>query len=387
MQEVLVTLRVACLSSAQGCYGLKMNDLFLNFKILLSFWDIIKRRDFILGKAVKDFEKKLALYLEAPYVLGVASCTDALILSLKALGIGPGDEVIVPAVSFFSTAGAVSWVNAKPVFVDIEEKSFNINSDLIEKVIMPKTKAIIVAHLAGRMAALEKISALTGKYNLYLIEDAAQTLGAKYKNRHIGYYADLACLSFNPQKILSAYGDGGAIVTRQTALAEKISMMRMYGANGYKEVSTRHSIVGISSRLSSFQAAVLNIKFDNLAEVIEKWRKNYFMYSEFLKGVEDIVLPEVPSENDYYINGYRFIILTKKRDELLKYLRDNRVDARSHYSVPFPYFGAFEYLNYKKSDFPVAEKFAEESLALPLSHRMQESEIRNIAELMRKFYE
>ena len=111
------------------------------------------------------------------------------------------------------------------------------------------------------------------------------------------------------------------------------------------------------------------------------------MYSEFLKGVEDIVLPEVPSENDYYINGYRFIILTKKRDELLKYLRDNRVDARSHYSVPFPYFGAFEYLNYKKSDFPVAEKFAEESLALPLSHRMQESEIRNIAELMRKFYE
>ncbi|KKS38278.1 MAG: hypothetical protein UV01_C0004G0080 [Parcubacteria group bacterium GW2011_GWA2_42_14] len=365
---------------------MKMNDLFLNFKILLSFWDIIKRRDFILGKAVKDFEKKLALYLEAPYVLGVASCTDALILSLKALGIGHGDEVIVPAVSFFSTAGAVSWVNAKPVFVDIEEKSFNINSDLIEKVIMPKTKAIIVAHLAGRMAALEKISALTGKYNLYLIEDAAQTLGAKYKNRHIGYYADLACLSFNPQKILSAYGDGGAIVTGQTALAEKISMMRMYGANGYKEVSFRHPIAGVSSRLSSFQAAVLNIKLDQLNKIIEKWRKNYFLYSELLRGVDSIVLPETPSE-DYYINGYRFIILTKKRDELLKYLRDNRVDARSHYSVPLPYLGAFEYLNYKKGDFPVAEKFAEESLALPLSHRISESEMRHIADLIRKFFE
>jgi len=363
-----------------------MNDPFLNFKILIFFWDIIKRRDFILGKAVKDFENKLAAYFEVPYVLGVASCTDALILSLKALGIGPGDEVIVPAISFFSTAGAVSWVNAKPVFVDIEEKSFNIDPLKIEQALTSKTKAIIAAHLAGRMSDMEKIFTLARKHNLYLIEDAAQAIGAKYKNYHIGYYADLACLSFNPQKILSAYGDGGAIVTRQTALAEKISMMRMYGANGYKEVSFRHPIVGVSSRLSSFQAAVLNIKLDNLAEVIEKWRKNYFMYSKFLRGVEDIVLPEVPSENDYYINGYRFIILTKKREELLKYLRDNRVDARSHYSVPLPYLGAFEYLGYKKGDFPAAEKFAEESLALPLSHRTLESEMRRIADLIKKFF-
>lgn len=364
-----------------------MNDIFLNFKILMSFWDIIRGRDFILGEAVRNFEKRLAHFLDAPYVLGVNSGTDALILSLKALGIGPGDEVIVPAAGFFSTVGAVSWVNARPVFVDADLNDFNLDPNLIENVVTKKTKAIIVAHLNGRMADTDKILAISKKHNLFLIEDAAQAIGAKYKGQSIGYYSDIACLSFNPSKILAAYGDGGAIITKSAALAEKISLMRMYGAGSYNDLSVRHSILGVSSRLSSFQAAVLNAKLEGLGDVIEKWRRNYFLYAKFLRNVQGIILPKNSLESDCFINGYRYIILTKKRNELLKFLRENKIDARKHYGVSLPQFEAFKHLGYKKGNFPIAERIAEESLALPTDGNIPEKEIRRTAELIRKFIE
>lgn len=363
--------------------GLKMNDLFLNFKILLSFWNMLGPKNYGRIGPRQIFEKKLAKFLGCDYALGVASGTDALILSLKALGIGPGDEVIVPAISFFSTAGTVAWINAKPVFVDVELGSFNIDPNLIEKVVTPKTKGIIVTHLNGRMATLEKILDIAQGHNLFLIEDAAQAFGSQYKNHHPGYFGDIACLSFNPSKILTAGGDGGAIVTNNKDIAEKISLLRMYGTTADK-LSMEHYLVGVASRLSPFHAAVMNIMLDNFDSIIEKRRKNYFLYSELLRGIGDWVLPEVLQ--DYFINGYRYVILTKKRDALHKFLRENKVDSRVQYGVPLPYFEAFGYLGYKKGDFPIAEKIADESLVLPTEGRIPEKEIRRTAEFVRKFF-
>lgn len=381
-----------------------MNDLLLKLKILNEFWKMISGgKTPQSAKPVKVFEKKLAEFCGAEYALGVASGTDALILSLKALGVGPGDEVIVPAVSFFSTAGAAAWLNAKPVFVDVELDSFNIAPDLIEKAVTPKTKGIIVTHLNGRMAEMEKISAIAKKRGLFLIEDAAQALGAKYKNHHPGYYGDIACLSFNPSKILTGFGDGGAIVTNNKNIAEKISLLRMYGTT-FENLSNKHSIVGVASRLSPFHAAVMNVVLDDFKSLIEKRRNNYFLYSELLQEIarspdllrkrsgllapsepyKDLILLKAPQ--DYFINGCRYVILTKKRDELHKFLRENKIDSRIQYGVPLPYFEAFGYLGYKKGDFPVAEKIAEESLVLPTDSKLSEKEIRRTAELVKKFF-
>ncbi len=364
-----------------------MNELFLKLKIINALAGIILKgknvSDFILGKSVRIFEESLAKYVGSKYALGVASGTDALILSLKACGIGPGDEVIVPAVSFYSSAGAVSWVNAKPVFVDVELDSFNINPNLIEKAVTSKTKGIIITHLNGRMADMNKISELAKKHNLFLIEDAAQAIGATYKGKPIGYYGDISCLSFNPSKILTAGGDGGAIITNSKSIADKISFLKMYGTN-FENLSVKHPIIGVASRLSPFHAAVMNITMDDLDNIIEKRRANYFLYSEFLREAGDLVIPETPP--DYFINGYRYVVLTKKRDQLHKFLRENKVDSRIQYGVPLPYFEAFDYLGHPKGDFPVAERMAKESLVLPTGPHITKEDIRRISALIKTFY-
>lgn len=363
-----------------------MNDLLENTKILFAFWDIIKRRDFLLGESVILFEKKIAAFLGVPYVLGVASGTDAVILSLKALGVGYGDEVIVAATGFISTASSVSWVNARPVFVDVELESFNMDAKKIEQAITKKTKAILVTHLNGRMADMEKIAQVAKRYSLYVVEDAAQATGAKYNSCPVGYYGDIACLSFNPTKNLAAFGDGGAVVTKNAVFAGKIAMMRTYGANGLKEVTFYHDSLGVSSRLSSLQAAVLSIRLDRLSEIIEKYRRNYFLYSKLLDGVSNLVLPDKESHSNFFINGHKYVVLSKKRDALLKFLKDNKVDVRNHYSVPLPYLVVFKNLGYKKGDFPNSDRIAEESLVLPTHHSLSEKEIINTAELIRRFY-
>ncbi|MBI2635310.1 MAG: DegT/DnrJ/EryC1/StrS family aminotransferase [Parcubacteria group bacterium] len=365
-----------------------MNELFLKLKIINALAGIVLKGknvgDFMLGKPVRIFEKVLAEYTGAKYALGVASGTDALILSLKAFNIGPEDEVIVPAVSFFSTAGAIAWINAKPVFVDIELSSFNINPNLIEKAITLKTKGIIVTHLNGIMADMEKISELAKKHNLFLIEDAAQAVGSKYKNRHPGYYSDIACLSFNPSKILNGFGDSGAIITNNKTIADKISLLRMYGTT-FENLSAKHPTIGVASRLSPFHAAIMNVKMENLDGIIRRRRENYFLYSRLLEGIGDLIIPLVPQ--NYFINGYRYVVLTKKRNELHKFLRENRVDSRIQYGVPLPHFEAFCYLDYKKGDFPVAERIAEESLVLPTGSNIAEEDIHRVFALIKTFYE
>ncbi|MDO8561009.1 MAG: DegT/DnrJ/EryC1/StrS family aminotransferase [bacterium] len=354
-------------------------------KILLALLRVIIGRDYFFptSKTIKNFETAFATLVSSAHAFGVSNGTDALIMALKACGIQAGDEVIVPASGFIATASCAAWIGARPVFVDIDFRTFNINPSLIENYITIKTKAIIVTHLNGRMADMDKISAIAKKHNLFLIEDAAQAVGSKYRGESAGHYGDMACFSFNPSKALAAYGDGGAVVTNNISLAEKISLMRTYGAR-FKEISAHHKIIGVASRLGALQAAILLIKLENISSVIEAWRHNYFLYFEALRGVGDLILPEV--SDDFFINGYRFVVLTKKRNDLQQFLRKNGVNSHIQYGVSIPYFEAFSYLQHKRGEFPESERVAFESIVLPTAPIFRENDIYRAVALIKKFF-
>ena len=365
-----------------------MNELFLKLKIINALAGIVWKGknigDFILGKPVQIFERALAEYCGSQYAFGVASGTDALILSLKALGIGPGDEVIVPAVSFYSSAGAVSWVNAKPVFVDVSPKDHNIDVSKIEKAISPKTKAIIAVHLNGRMADMDEILKIAGNKSLKVIVDASHAIGSRYKEKPIGNFGDLICLSLNPTKTLGGYGDGGAILTNDEPLAQKISRLRIYGAKQWTEVYWNNTLIGTASRLGVFEAAVLNEKFPYLDSTVAKQRENYFLYKDILEGTKDLEWPE--EHPDYFINGYRLPVLTKRRDELLQFLEKQGEKLYNMYPVPLPYLPVFQNLGYKEGDFEVAEKIAGGCVILPTAHSLTGQKVRQIANLIKEFF-
>lgn len=358
-------------------------DLRFKLRALFSLWDVMRREDFLLGRSVETFEKELARYLGIPHALGVASGTDALVLALKTFDVGPGDEVIVPALGVFPTAGAIAWIGARPVFVDIDERSLNMRPDLIERSISRRTKAIIAVHLNGRMAEMDAIADVARRRSLPLIEDAAQAIGARYRERAVGFYGDVACLSFNPLKILNGYGDGGAVVTKEKALAEKVSLFRMYGTR-FRDLNVRHPLVGVASRLGSFQAAVLRLAMRDLERRITLRRENCSLYSRHLCGVGDIVLPEPPAE--HFVNGFRYAILTAERDGLLSFLLASGVRAQACYGTPLPYFDAFRSLGYARGSFPAAEAAAKKVLVLPTHERLSRKEIHRICGLTRRFY-
>ena len=365
-----------------------MNELFLKLKIINALAGIVLKGknigDFILGKPVRIFEESLAEYVGSKYVFGVASGTDALILSLKACGIGPGDEVIVPAVSFYSSAGAVSWVNAKPVFIDVSPEDHNIDVSKIEQAINSKTKAIVVVHLNGRMADMDEILRIAGNKSLKVIVDASHAIGSRYKDKPIGNFGDLICLSFNPTKTLGGYGDGGAILTSDEALAQKVYQLRIYGAPRWPEIHHNNTIVGTASRLGVFEAAVLNEKLPLLDLMIKKQRENYFMYKKILKGIGDLKWPE---ENpDYFINGYRLSVLTKRRNDLLQFLEKRGEKLYNWYPVPLPYLPVFQNLGYKEGDLEVAEKIAEECVIFPTGYLLTKEKVRRIAALVKEFF-
>ena len=234
------------------------------------------------------------------------------------------------------------------------------------------------------MVNIEKLSKFAKRKSLYLIEDSARAIGVKFKGHHIGFYSDLSCLSFNPVKILGGFGDGGAVVTNDDNLAEKVNLMRSYGTASHKEFNLKHPIVGTASRISSFQAAVLFLKLENTDEVVEQRRGNYYLYLNMLKGVGDFLLSEVSSDD--FINGYEFCVLTQKRDELYAHLRKNGVKARIQFYLPLPYLEAFRDLGYKEGDFPNAEKISKDILILPTHGKLSENEIRRICDLVINFF-
>ncbi len=286
-------------------------------KVLQAMTEVFESKRFVNGPQVKELEEKLAEYCHCKHAIGVTSGSDALLISLMAFGIGEGDEVITTPFTFFATAGSIFRVGAKPVFVDIDPKTYNIDSERIEEKITDRTRAIIPVHLFGQCAEMDKINEIAQKYNLYVIEDAAQAIGSEYKGRRAGSLGDVGCFSFFPSKNLGCCGDGGLVTTNNDELAEKIKILRQHGS----KPKYYHKIIGGNFRLDTMQAAVLLQKFPYLEEWHKGRQKNAEYYNEHLKDV--VVTPFVESYNIMIYNQYT--IRTPMRDKLQNKLNDANI--------------------------------------------------------------
>lgn len=342
---------------------------------------VLNSGSFILGKEVEDFERELANYCGVKYAIGVNSGTDALLLSLMALEIGPGDEVITTPFTFIATAEVIALRGAKPIFVDINPKTFNIDENKIESVITSRTKAIIPVHLFGQPLEMDKIMKIAKKYNLYVIEDCAQAIGAQYQGKMVGNFGDFGCLSFFPSKNLGAYGDGGAVLTNNKRLAEKIKMLRVHGS----KKKYYHDLIGINSRLDALQAAILKVKLKYLNFWIKSRQKKAKIYNQGFAHIKEIVIPSVAKNCQHVYHQYTLRV--KNRNKLIKYLKQNSVPSIVYYPVPLHLQPVFKYLGYKKGDLPEAEKASKEVLSLPIYPELSRKEQNFIIRKIREFYE
>lgn len=334
---------------------------------------VIGRSSFTLGSEVEAFEAAFAQYCGVKYAVGVGSGTDALFMTLKAVGINRDDEVILPANTFIATAEAISMCGAVPVFVDIDKTSYNIDSALIEEKITPKTRAIIPVHLYGQPADMDLVMTLVRQYNLHVIEDACQAHGARYKGARVGSIGDAGCFSFYPSKNLGALGDGGMVVTNNNAFAEKVRLLRNHG-----EVSKyNHAVKGRCSRLHGLQAAVLNVKLKHLDRWNSKRQANGLLYNNFISNVEEIVTPKLLSDRDHVFHLY--VIRTAQRNEMIKALNKVGIATGIHYTVPIHLTEAYRDFSYKVGDFPVSEYLAGEILSLPMFPELTADEVKVVS--------
>lgn len=332
---------------------------------------------YVLGKEVEAFEAEYAAYMGSEYCVGLNSGLDALILAVRALGIGAGDEVIVPANTFIATVIGIVENGAVPVFVEPDEY-YNLDADKIEASITDKTKAIIVVHLYGQAANMTKIKALADKYNLYLLEDCAQAHTATFDGKTIGTWGDIGCFSFYPTKNLGAFGDSGAIITDNQELADRIRKLRNYGS-GKKY---HNELCGINSRLDEMQAALLRVKLTHLEELINQ-RKHYS--DRYLAEITNpkIVLPKVRDGATHV--WHLFVIRCEQRDELHAYLADKGIYAQIHYPIPPHLQKCYAYMGYHEGDFPITEEFANTVLSLPFYNGMTDEEIQYVIDAVNAF--
>ena len=347
--------------------------------------DVVESQYFILGPKVKELEGKIAAYSQCSHAIGVSSGTDALLIALMAIDLKPGDEVITTPFSFFATAGVIARLNAKPVFVDIQEDTYNLDPSKIEAAISDKTKAIIPVHLFGQMAEMDPIMEIANKHKLFVIEDAAQAIGSEdEKGRRAGSVGHMGCFSFFPSKNLGGFGDAGMVVTNDEGLANKLIKLRVHGS----EPKYYHQIVGGNFRIDALQAAILSIKLDYLDQWTESRQKNAREYIEKFKenGLEkDLGLPGLKKGYRHIYN--QFVLRSSKRDDLIKHLRDHNIGCEIYYPITVSDQECFAYLNYKKGDFPVSEKAAEEVLAIPIYPELTQAQKSYIVETITDFYD
>ena len=339
---------------------------------------VIDSNWYILGKEVENFESEFANYLGVKYCIGVGNGLEALHIILRAYGIGKGNEVIIPSNTYIATALAVSYAGATPIMVEPDERTYNINPYLIEEKITKKTKAIMPVHLYGQACDMDPINEVAKKYNLKVIEDAAQAHGAKYKGRKCGALGNTAGFSFYPTKNLGALGDAGAVTTNNKELAEKVRVLSNYGS----EKHYYNKYMGFNSRLDEMQAAILRVKL----RYLEEFNKERKMIAQlYLKGLQDtnIILPYVSEWAEPV--WHQFVIRTKKRDGLQEYLKSKGIGTLIHYPLPIHLQEAYKHLGYKKSDFPIAEKIANEVLSLPIWVGLNEGFIKCIIKMIIKF--
>jgi dTDP-4-amino-4,6-dideoxygalactose transaminase len=337
---------------------------------------------FILGREVEAFERAFAEYVGARECVGVSNGTAAIQLALQACGVGPGDEVIVPANTFFATAEAVSTAGATPVFVDCDPVNYNIDPARIDEAVNERTRAVIPVHLYGQPADLDPIFEIAERRNLIVIEDAAQAHGARYKGKRVGSLARAGCFSFYPGKNLGAYGEGGAVVTNDAGVARRLRMLRDHGS----EQKYRHELVGYNFRLEGIQGAVLNVKLKYLDDWNALRRRHAARYRELLAPLAESGALALPQEADYAEHVYHlFVVQTDARDSLQRYLSAAGVQTGIHYPVPVHLQPAYASLGYKEGDFPNAESQSARVLSLPMFAELTEHQLRYVAHALADF--
>lgn len=352
--------------------------------VLSAVTRVLESQHFILGPEVKLLEEEVAKMLGARFAVGCASGTDALILSLLAAGIGPEDEVITSPFSFIATAGAIAHVGAKPVFIDIDPVSYNLDPSKIEPAITPKTRAIMPVHLFGLPAELKPILHLAAERKLVVIEDAAQAIGSVYENRPVGTHGDFGCFSFFPSKNLGGAGDGGLITTNSPEMAERLRMLRAHG--GRKKYF--HEILGTNSRLDALQAAILRVKLRHLDAWAEGRRNRAERYRKLFSHAdvsEFIVYPPLPSERFFHVHN-QFTIRCQQRDELKAFLSSKGVPSEIYYPLPLHLQPAFKFLGYHEGDMPNAERASHEVLSLPVYPELSDAQQDLVVESLAGFY-
>jgi dTDP-4-amino-4,6-dideoxygalactose transaminase len=338
--------------------------------------EVVRSGQFVMGPVVETFEIEVADYLGVGHAIAVNSGTDALVIGLRALGIGPGDEVITTAFTFFATAEAISQVGATPIFVDIDPKTYNIDTTLIEEKITPRTKALLGVHLFGQAADIDSILALAEEHNLVFVEDVAQAFGGEYNEKKLGTMGDVGAFSFFPSKILGAYGDGGLITTNNERVAEVARMLRVHGAK--KKYS--NEIVGYNSRLDSLQAAILRVKLPHVDVWSERRRLIAREYDELLDGLPQIVLPYETLHAKHVYHQYTVRILNGKRDWVRKRLAEEGIETIVYYPVPVHKLPVYVSLNH--GSLPLAEEAASQVLSLPIWPQMLHSAQERVAEVL-----
>ena len=340
---------------------------------------VLISHQYILGPAVKELEEDMQSFLKVKHAVGCASGTDALQLALMALGLTEGDEVITTPFTFFATASTIHRVGAKPVFVDIDEKTFNIDVNLIEKAITKKTKAIMPVHLFGQPADMDTIMQIAKKHHLKVIEDSAQGIGAKWDDKFAGTISDIGTLSFFPSKNLGAMGDGGMCLTNCDDLAMKLRQLRVHGENP----KYYHKWVGLNSRLDSLQAAVLKVKLKYLEKWSEGRRNNAKIYQEQLCGCDKVKLPYINEKAVTIYNQYT--IVCDKRDDLMAHLQKNDIGCAIYYPLSLHLQECFAYLGGKEGDCPVSEKLSKQVLSLPIYGELTKEQIEFVAAKIKEF--
>lgn len=345
---------------------------------------VLESQHFILGPEVKQFEDEIAAKLGASFAIGCASGTDALILALMAAGIGPGDEVITTPFSFIATAGSIDYVGAKPVFVDIDPITFNLDPAKILAAVTPRTRAIMPVHLFGLPADLDPILEIARAHELLVVEDAAQAIGARYNNRFVGTIGDFGCFSFFPSKNLGGAGDGGLITTNDSAMAERLRMLRVHGS----QKKYFHEIRGTNSRLDALQAAVLRVKLRHL----DQWQAGrqhradrYRISFAERELTSKVFAPPVPPFNFQHVYN-QFTIRSKSRDGLKEFLRQAGVPSEIYYPLCLHLQGAFKGLAYKPGDFPVAEVASQEVLSLPIYPELSDAQQDRVISAIADFF-
>lgn len=340
---------------------------------------VIESNYFIQGEECKNFEREFAEYCETKYCIGVGNGLDALFLILKALNIHQGDEVIVPSNTYIATALAVSYVDATPIFVEPDISTYNINPDLIEEKITSRTKAIIAVHLQGRAADMDRINEIAKKYNLYVIEDAAQAHGVLYKGKRVGSFGDAAGFSFYPGKNLGALGDGGCVVTNNEGIAKKVRALGNYGSD-YKY---HHIYKGNNSRLDELQAAFLRCKLPHL----DRWNEDRKRIAKkYIEGIKNPLITLPLKDDDIFDHIYHvFVIRCEKRDALEAYLNDKGIGTVKHYPIPMHLQEAYKDLELPKGSFPIAEEISDTVLSIPMYYGMTDEECDYVIEALNQF--